>query len=211
MSHGDYSHPPDEFDSAAAGVAPQGVHRAPRSRRSRWGAFVLILVLFPLLAFGLVTWLSDWDGLGSDGQSPTDGSGAPVAEPTEPGTEGETPAEGAEEPDPAVTAEPTVTATPTPPAPTADLSRAVEVFNSTNTSGLAASAAERVEEAGFTSVTPGNWRGEDPDASVVYYPAAADVATAQAVAAALGITSVLESATEAGERIVVVLASDYTT
>ena len=170
---------------------------------------MLVLVLFPLLAYGLVTWLSDWEGLGSGGQSSADDSGA-IDEPTDPGTEGEAPVEGDAEPDPATPVEPTVPVTPTPPAPTADLSRDVAVFNSTNTSGLAGSAAERVEEAGFTSVSPGNWDGEDPEASVVYYPAAADVATAQAVATALGISAVVESAAEAGERIVVVLASDYT-
>ena len=208
MSHGDYPYPADEFDSAAARVSPQGVHRAPRSWRSRWGAFVLVVVLFPLLAYGVVTWLSDWDGLGSGAPS-IDGSST-AADGTDTAAGDEEPVEGdGEEADPAAPAEPTTPETTAPPAPTADLSRPVEVFNSTGRSGLAASAAERVEEAGFTSVTPGNWQGEDPDASVVYYPAAADVATAEAVAAALGITAVQESATDAVERIVVVLASDY--
>lgn len=205
MSHGDYPYPADEFDSAAARVAPQGVHRAPRPWRSRWGAFVAVVILFPLLAYGLVTWLSDWDGLGGStgavatGTTGTDDPAAgedPVA--TDPAT------------DPAATPTSTPTPTPTePPAPTADLSRPVEVFNATQTSGLAADAAARVEEAGFTSVTPGNWQGQDPPASVVYYATPADSATAQAVATALGIGTVQESAEEAGDHIVVVLASDY--
>ena len=71
-------------------------------------------------------------------------------------------------------------------------------------------AAERIEEAGFTDVSSGNWSGVDPDASIVYYATAQDVATAQAVAAALGLTAVQESAADAGEGIVVVLAGDYT-
>ena len=50
----------------------------------------------------------------------------------------------------------------------------------------------------------------DPDASIVYYATPEDVATAQAVAAALGLTAVQESAADAGEGIVVVLAGDYT-
>lgn len=209
MSHGDYPHPADEFDSAVARVAPQGVHRAPRSRRGRWGAFVVVLVVFPLLAYGVVTWLSDWDGLGTGAPGTTDTSST-AGDEADPEDGADEPVEGEDDvADPTATAEPTTPATTPPPAPTADLTREVEVFNSTNTSGLAASAAERVEEAGFTSVTPGNWQGEDPDASVVYYPVAADIATAQAVAAALGIGSVQESAEEAGERIVVVLASDY--
>jgi hypothetical protein len=201
VSSGDYPYPADEFDSAAARVGPQGAHRSPRSRWQRLGPFLLVLVLFPLLAFGAVTWLSNWDGLPGVIAPPVseDDETMPAAT------------------DPAVATEPTETATtpppvetPTePPAPVADLARVVEVFNSTNRSGLAASAAERVKEAGFTSVTAENWTGEDPAASVVYYPAAADVATAQAVAAALGITAVEESAADADEGITVVLAADY--
>ncbi|MCU1432558.1 MAG: hypothetical protein JWP95_1663 [Actinotalea sp.] len=200
MSPGDYSYPPDEFDSAAARVGPQGVHRAPRSRWSRWGPFVVVLVLFPVLAYGLVTWLASWDGLGGalpaalDDAPETRVSESPTAQETVPA---ETPVE--EVPPP----------TETTPPPVADLSRSVEVYNATNTSGLAGSAADRVEEAGFTTVSADDWEGEDTSGSVVYYPAAADVATAQAVADALGITVLTESADIAGDAVVVVLADDY--
>ena len=205
MTSGDYPYPPDEFDSAGTRI-PEGAHRKTRSLRSRVAPLVIVMILFPLLAYGLVTWLSDEQGRaggalvaeesGTVEEPPTDPATDPAAEPTTPA-----PAPPAEEPP---------VETPTAePAPVIDLDRAVEVYNSTGTSGLAARGAAAVEDAGFTAVTAGNWSGRDPSASVVYYPAAADLATAQAVAAALGIDAVQESADVAREGIVVVLAADY--
>jgi cytoskeletal protein RodZ len=201
VSSGDYPYPPDEFDAPGAAVAPDGAHRAPRSRWQRIASFVLVLILFPLLAYGVVTWLSDrQSGPGASAVTMTDdsGEGSQTTSPTTSPTESAAPSE------PAATTEPT-----TPPAPQADLARQVDVFNSTSTSGLAAKAAKAVQAAGFTKVTAKNWTGKDPAKSVVYYPAPADIATAQAVADALGISTVTESASAAVDRVVVVLASDY--
>ena len=51
--------------------------------------------------------------------------------------------------------------------------------------------------------------GRDPAGSVIYYGTADDLTTAQAVAAALGIDMVQESADIAADGIVVVLGADY--
>lgn len=205
MSPADYPYPPDEFDGAAASAGPRGVHRTPRTWWSRWWPFVAAVVLFPVLAYAAVTVISDgvdlpWQGSGTTTEETTgaDGEAEDATEPTEEATE---------------PAEDEATQTPTPePTPEAvvDLARSVEVFNATTTSGLASAAKDAVEAAGFTNVSSGNWDGDDQAATVVYYPAAADVATAQAVAAALGIASVAESAEVAPEGIVVVLAGDFT-
>jgi hypothetical protein len=205
---GHYAYPPDEFDAAAQEERPRGVHRTPRSWWSRWGALVAVLVIFPLLAFGVVTWLSDWQGLqrddvvaeeGADGGAPTEPEEptAPTgsAEPTEPSGEGEA-EEPTEEPAPE---EPTV------PAP--DLAADVEVLNATGTAGLAGGAAERLAAAGFTSVTPGNWQAADPDASVVLYADPADEGTAAEVAAALGI-GVVQASPDV-QAVTAVLWTDY--
>ncbi|WP_199422793.1 LytR C-terminal domain-containing protein [Actinotalea solisilvae] len=201
MKAGDYPYPADEFDAADARGGPRGVHRAPRSSRSRWLPFLVVLVLFPLLAYGVVTWLSDWPGLGGAQETPSDTSDGGEDEGT------------AEEPttDPAATDPATeVPEQPeAPPPPVADLAAPVAVYNSTSTSGLAGGAAGRLEDAGFTSVTPDDWEGDDPDASVVLYATAADVATAQLVASTLGIAAVQEDAAQAPEGVVVVLADDY--
>ncbi len=203
MKAGDYPYPADEFDAADARGGPRGVHRAPRSRLSRLIPFLVVLVVFPLLAFGVVTWYSDWQGRGSNelpatgGEGPADAGDEP-ADGGEPETPTDTPTEVVEEEVP-----------PPPPPPVADLAAPVVVYNSTATSGLAGGAADRVEEAGFTTVTADDWDGQDPSASVVYYATAADVATAQLVATTLGIASVQESAAQAPEGVVVVLADDY--
>ncbi|WP_149203805.1 LytR C-terminal domain-containing protein [Actinotalea subterranea] len=206
MSARDYPHPPDEFDAADVAGGPRGAHRRPRSRLSRWLPFLVVLVVFPALAYGIVTWLSDWEGLPGADTTTTDTTDTAEDEPaTDDTATEETPADGATtEETPA--AEPTVEA---PPPPVANLATPVEVFNATSRSGLAGGAADRLEEAGFTSVEAGNWDGADLDTSVVYYPNADHVATAQAAAAALGLTAVQESAEEAPEGIVVVLAADY--
>nr|WP_237728356.1 LytR C-terminal domain-containing protein [Cellulomonas sp. APG4] len=151
-----------------------------------------------------MTWLSDWDGLpgaldpgASQDEDPATEEDPAAEEPTAEGTEGAT-----EEPEPEVTEE--------APPPEPDLALPVEVFNATNRSGLAGRAGDTLEGAGFTSVTTGNWDQADPAASVVRYPpdeTGVTAATAQAVADALGIAAVEESAEATG--IVVVLMDDF--
>ena len=83
------------------------------------------------------------------------------------------------------------------------------MLNSTRINGLAAGAAEKLETAGFTDLSTGNWSGDDVAASVVYYQLADDVATAEQVAATLGLSTVELSPEVATDGIVVVLAQDY--
>ena len=202
MKPGAYSYPPDEFDATARAGGPRGVHRAPRSRWSRWWPFLVVLIVFPALAYGAVTVLSDWEGLpGNDTEEPAEAGD----DPSEPADDGS--AEPSEEP----SEEPTETPTPEPPPPPpADAPRPVDVYNSPNRSGLAANASGRLEDAGFTDVSALNWDGDDPAASVVYYGAEADVTTAQLVGSTLGIAQVVLDAAQAPEGVVVVLAGDYT-
>ena len=174
-----------------------------------------VLVIFPLLAFGLVTWLSQWDGLSgielpaftdSDDGAPGDADG-----PTGDGDDAEG-AGGDGDPTPGAEQTPTdeETATPPPePEPVADLGRTVVVLNSTRISGLAAGGAGKLETAGFTDVSTGNWSGDDVAASIVYYELADDVTTAQQVAGTLGVTAVELSPTVATDGVVAVLAEDY--
>ncbi len=194
MRAADYPYPPDEFDAAAAG-GPHGVHRKPRSAWSRWWPFLAVLVILPVLSYAAVTVASGGNPLGSGAESSTSAPAAESAAPTDTATT----------PSPAATE----TAAETPAA-VKDLTRAVEVRNATSTAGLASGAKTVLTSAGFTTVTAGNFSGTAPSASVVFYPSAADQATAAAVAAALKITMVTESATEFPDGILVVLAGDYT-
>jgi hypothetical protein len=226
----DHSYPGDEFDDPSAN-RPVGAHRAARSRWRSVLPFLVVLVLFPLLAFGIVTWLVDSDALPSVGagdatQEPSDtstgeqgsgddgerdagddagGAGVDQEEPGE--VTGEvTGAAGIGEDGLTGTSAPEPQSTP-PAEP--DTDRPVTVLNATNRTGLAAGASGEVEGAGFTTVSFGNWPDQDPPASVVRYSVEADADTAEAVSAVLGIDTV--ELVEPGERdgIVVILAGDY--
>ena len=193
----DYPYPPDEFDAAASSGGPRGVHRTPRSAWSRWWPFLVVVVLFPALAFGTVTWVSNGGGLPSVrcGRRPEHVE-RPAERDEPPG-----PRRASRRPRPSEsqTETPTPTQTPTPEP---DLAGAVQVENATKTSGLAGGARDTLQAAGFTDVSIGNWTGPSVGTTVVFYPAAADLGTAAKVAELLGIDRVVEDATQAGAGVV---------
>lgn len=199
-------HPRDEFDDGVPPGGPRGAHRAPRTRWNRWWPFVIVLILFPALAYGAVTWLSDWQGLPGaeappfDDEDPADEE--PSTEPTDEETQDPDDGEDTAEGDGEEESEPT-------PTPTPDLDRDVQVLNSTTIPGLAGGAGEQLEDSGFTTVETGNWQGAPPTESVVYYAGPDDAVTAQAVADELGIGATEESAEQAPDGVVVVLAQDF--
>lgn len=195
----DYPYPPDEFDAAASSGGPRGVHRTPRSAWSRWWPFLVVVVLFPALAFGVVTWISNGGGLPWSGAA--DGPSASSSTPAG-STSAASPSDSASE---SATETPSPTETPTPEP---DLTSAVQVENATKTSGLAGGARDTLKAAGFTDVSIGNWTGPSVGTSVVFYPAAADLGTASKVAELLGISRVVEDATQTG--VVAVLEADFT-
>lgn len=195
MTKGEYAYPADEFDTVERGSVPRGVHRTPRSVVRRVGPFLLVLVVFPALAYGAVTyWSSERAGTPTAAESTTaapvpDETPAPTEPPAEPPAEtpAETPAEA--------------------PAPVADLTTVVVVFNATSTSGLAGKAAAALTDAGWESVTSDNYTGKSVVTSAVMYGTAEVAVTAQAAADALGITTVTLDDTVDGVEIV--LAKDY--
>lgn len=208
---GDYSYPADEFDAAASGPRPVGAHRAARSRWRRVLPFLVVLLVFPLLAYGIVMWLVNADALPSVVGGPAATGGAATQTPATEDGDADSDAEGdaAAPAGPEQASDDVATDTePQPsPAPEADLTRPVVVYNATNRTGLAAGAAAEVADAGFTAVTTGNWSAQDPPGSVVRYADEADLGTAQAVASALGIATVEASGDADG--VVVVLTDDY--
>ena len=190
MSKVEYTYPEDEFDAVERHSVPRGVHRAPHSLWARVRAFVVVLVVAPVLAYGAVTYWS------------MDHSAAPVAK-APVATSAATPAASAAKTSPAT---PSQTATAAPSS-AADLSTAVAVFNATTRSGLASAAAKVLTGAGWTSVKPENYTGGKLASSTVYYGTAKLEATARGAAAALGITTVKLDATVHGLKIV--LEDDY--
>lgn len=179
-----YEYPEDEFDSPADdGPDPIGVHREPVPAWRSWLPLLAVLIIVPLLAWGAVSLL----GSRSASQTETTTTAA------------------------AASATPTATASATL-AGDADMTTGVTVHNGTSTSGLGTRTGEKLTNAGFTAVTvsQGVYSLAEPTASTVYYAAPENKSTAQAVAQALGVTEVVESATEAQSNpIVVVLRDDY--
>ncbi|WP_066585444.1 LytR C-terminal domain-containing protein [Cellulomonas timonensis] len=207
MTKGSYPYPDDEFDVVDGSVGPRGVHRAPRSRWSRVWPFLLVLVLFPALAFGVVNSLYSWDGLGSSSDASSDApAGDPVGDEGAEG-EGEDAAEGGEEAAPEPDAE---SAEPEAPAPVADKTTAVMVLNAAKVSGLAGKTADKLTAAGFTTVDSGNYTGAATTTSGVYYATEDQAVTAAEVATTLGITKVELSPTQSPSGITAVVAKDYT-
>ena len=190
MDKGEYPYPADEFDHVEPGAGPRGAHRALRSRWNRAWPFAVVIVLFPALAYGAVTYWSSERGGGQE---------APAATaPTE--TSAETPAAPLEQTPP-----------PTPePAATPDLATPIVVFNSTSRSGLAGSAAEVLTAAGWESATSANYTGETLKSSTVIYGSAELEVTARAAADALGITTIQLAEVDTVTGLEVVLESDYT-
>ena len=193
MSKAETHYPEDEFDVPNPDAA-RGVHRAPRSAWSRWWPFLAVLIIAPVIAYGVVTLLARNDDLptnqASPGASPaaTDGATAPA--------------------DDAATGDATADVPPADDAaPAVNLAAPVEVLNAAKVSGLAAAEAAKLTSAGFTAVTTGNFTGTKPADSVVYYASEDLAPTAQLAASTLGITTVTLSAADAGTGISVVLAT----
>lgn len=206
MSKADYPYPDDEFDAPPDPTAPRGVHRAPRSAWSRWWPFLLVLVLAPLLAYGVVAYVTrGGDATTSIGGSDADDEptatapatpGADEGESTDGATDGSTDEGAGDE----QTDEESPAATPNMATP-------ITVYNAAGIGGLAATGAGKLETAGFTSVAADNFTGTKPAASTVYYGSDDDRATADLVASTLGLSAVQQDLGMAPSGIVVVLVT----
>ncbi|WP_426565583.1 LytR C-terminal domain-containing protein [Angustibacter sp. McL0619] len=99
--------------------------------------------------------------------------------------------------------------TSTSAAPTVDHSQPVSVLNATKRSGLAAGAAAKLKNAGWTIRSTGNYSA-GVDVTTVFYGRASLQATADAVAEDLGGSAVSrESADFGSNRVTAVLGADY--
>lgn len=202
MSKADYPYPDDEFDAPADPTAPRGVHRAPRSAWSRWWPFVAVLVIAPLLAYAIVTFVSRDQS--TDDDTASGATSAPTATAT-PGASEDASGEATEPADDASDEETEPADEETTPAPEADLSTPVTVYNAAGIQGLASTGAGELTEAGFTSVVADNFGGTAPASSTVFYETEDQAATAELVASTLGLTTVTLDAAQAGSGIAVVL------
>ena len=199
----DYQFPDDEFDAADAdGPAPVGVHRAQVPAWRSWIPLLVVLIVVPLVAWGAVALLKHGAAQTSGGGSASGSANAAPATSEAAADAGGSPSTGGDG-----TPEPTSSGN-------ADLTTGVTVHNGTDITGLAGRTGGRLENAGFTSVVvaDGVYTETDPATTTIFYAAPEDAATAKAVADALGVSNVVESAEATGSDsgpITVILRDDY--
>ncbi|MBT1176611.1 LytR C-terminal domain-containing protein [Bifidobacterium callimiconis] len=207
MSDKQHVYPADEFDKPGQG--PVGLHRGPRSFGARALPYLIVIIVAALCGLGVFMWLSGTDLLsGTKSASSASTSVTKSADTSSSATESEsaspseTSGETAGEETPSESASPSESATASESpsesassAATVDHSSTVIVYNGTSTSGLASKRAATLTNAGYTSVSaknPNN-RSTLPSTSTVWYRDESDLATAQDVAAQLGISQIVQS------------------
>ncbi|WP_415857405.1 LytR C-terminal domain-containing protein [Sinomonas sp. G460-2] len=195
MSH----YPGDEFDDVLEAPRRQGVHRTKGAvetgRRGIGGVIIAAAIVVILVAAALFIVPKLLGTSAATGPSASSGSSAPAS------------AKGSGTPTPTPT--PSSTPTPTQSAPAqADKTLAVGVYNATSTAGLGNRAAAAARNAGWTVAAVGNWTGSPVSSSVVFYKDPSQKASAQALAADLGIATVLQ-AQQLGYPLAVVAGPGY--
>ena len=207
----------DEFDKVPEAASRQGVHRTA-SAPSRVRLWPILAVGVAALAIGLVSFLilpklgfsaPGSQAASSQEASPLAGTGStPSATPdvsSEPSAEASPSASG--ESDTSADAEPEPSASD--PAPVfVDKTQSVAIYNATGTAGLASRIGGTVQADGWTLGQVGNWAGSPQQASVIFYHGADQLPNAQALAALLGIPTVVNS-TDFQVPLVVVLGPGY--
>ncbi|KAA8830274.1 LytR C-terminal domain-containing protein [Bifidobacterium tissieri] len=205
MSDKQHVYPADDFDKPEQG--PVGLHRGPRSFGARALPYLIVIIVAVLCGLGVFVWLSGTDLLPGSGSSSSVSQSAEASEsasasqtesPSESASSSDTtsasPSEGESSSADASPSESTSPSESASPEATVDRSSTVTVLNGTRTSGLASRRAATLTSAGYTSVGTGNAnRGSLPSTSTVWYRDASDLATAQDVAAQLGISQVAQS------------------
>lgn len=216
-------YPRDEFDKVPESAARQGVHRErlvpPRSS----GLALKIVAGILVLAVGLAAYfLFPRLGIGRAGSvTPETGTSAPMPSITAEDEATETPNDESS-PTPTPSAAPSTpglpgadteaSAEPTPdetePAGAVDRTQPVAVLNATTVSGLASTAAGRLQADGWNVTQIGNWSGQQLQGSIVLYNTEEQRDTAEALAEALGISAVQGNAGFSGD-ITVVVGPDF--
>ncbi|ERH30900.1 LytR C-terminal domain-containing protein [Alloscardovia omnicolens] len=203
MAQAKSDYPRDEFDafSAVAG----GAHRGKKTILARVMPFIIAMIVAALCALAFLTWTNDWLGENGLNISPSTTTSKKVASAKKSASKDTTSKKDADaqsEKSEKTTEDSSSNSSESQnsqqdqqaqqqPAAQADKSKAVYIYNGTGVSGLAATKAQTLKNAGYTNVTPANPSGTGlPSANTVWYVNDADKATADDIAAQLGISAV---------------------
>lgn len=223
------SYEKDEFDNPPMG--PVGVHRGARSVGARVTPYVVVIIvaaLAGLLFWGMASgelskidilpWNSSSQTASSDGakQSADEQTGSGATDDPKQSSDADS-TDAAASDDAATTddqaqqadgsdASASTDATQQPTVEqTVNKATSVRVVNATGISGYAAQHADELTAAGYTDVVADNPTGVVPTYTVVWYQNETDKATAEDVAATLGISAVEQSSGLATPIVVVLL------
>lgn len=201
----DESYAQDVFDNPPQG--PIGVHRGNRSIASRLVPFLIVIIVAAVGGVG--TWAAmSGEGAklfssGSSASSSSSPSAKSTASASASASASDTASASASASESA-SASPSESTSSPASSSSVNLSAQVRVVNGTRKTGYAAKQAAVLTGAGYTNVVAANPSGSLPSASVVWYQNESDLATAQDVAAKLGISNV-SKVTNLSAPVVVVL------
>lgn len=219
-------YPRDEFDQVPESGARQGVHRerliAPESDGLALKIVAGLLVLavglaayfiFPRLGIGRASEVVAETSTTAPAPAPAPTARDAASEiPSETPTPKPAPAEGPTTSEPRGESSGPPSEEPTQaesgPAATVDREQPVAVLNATTVSGLASTAAGRLQAGGWNVTQIGNWPGQQLQGSIVLYGGEEQRLTAEALAGALGIPTVQGNPEFAGD-ITVVVGPDF--
>lgn len=201
----DESYAQDVFDNPPQG--PIGVHRGNRSIASRLVPFLIVIIVAAVGGVG--TWAAmSGEGAklfssGSSASSSSSPSAKSTASASASASASDTASASASASESA-SASPSESTSSPASSSSVNLSAQVRVVNGTRKTGYAAKQAAVLTGAGYTNVVAANPSGSLPSASMVWYQNESDLATAQDVAAKLGISNV-SKVTNLSAPVVVVL------
>lgn len=218
MSSNQY--PEDEFDLQGRTI-PVGMHRKPTPKWRLYLPFVVVLILAPLSAWGVVyvmdrtdttsSLVTDTSTSSTSSSTTTDAQKQAAAKKKaeeEAKKQAEEQAKAQAEEEAKKQAEEQAQKEAEAQQVNHDLK--VKVFNATTTTGLAGRVAEKLRAQSFSDVSAGNSPGVNQSVSTVYYGSEDAKATAQAIATQLGIQNVvMDSSVPGGDGVAVLLQTDY--
>ncbi|USR79261.1 LytR C-terminal domain-containing protein [Arcanobacterium pinnipediorum] len=189
----------DEFDRLAQERESLGSHRQPR-RFSPWLlALAAVLVLAPLLGWGIGLWAASDSTIAEkstqDSSAEVQQPASPDQQPSQPGQQEPADEPASEDPE---SAEQDAQPSAPPAQPEIDKTIGVLVLNGRGEAGLAARTAQELADQGYENVNPGDYSNARlPIDTTVYYRDAAHLQVAQDIAKNLGNVAV-EDGTDLG-------------
>ncbi|MDD6461677.1 MAG: LytR C-terminal domain-containing protein [Bifidobacteriaceae bacterium] len=214
MAENEHKYPADEFDNPPSG--PIGMHRGNRSLAVRLIPYLVTIVVAVLL--GLLAWAffsgafnSRTDTTAAASSSAAQTSSASDASSSSDATSTDASADASSSDatsdtasaDESSTDSASVSESPSDSSSSADASSSaaantaaqIIVYNGSGVTGAAASNAQTLQNAGYSNVTATNPTDYNslPSATTVWYRTEADLATAQDVAAKLGVSQVVQA------------------